>query len=194
MNETSDEKRRRLYNAAIDSLHKLAGSPDDRTAIHKALILLQEQPDDDPPPADEIEWEQKIWGQTRCVGSSPFHSEHELRIKAGHVCSMHHHRKRANRFIVKSGCIRIVRMQGLSLRHTLLESGECADVPSMVAHQFQVLRDGEMTELYYSDRGGEISVDDIERDTEGCAIDIEKLQNTIGIVADGRFIQETNET
>ena len=114
-------------------------------------------------------WEKKIWGRTRCVENNAFYQRHELEVVAGGFCSIHYHRRRANRFRVISGKIQVTEwMASFSNVHTMT-AGKVLDVPSLVVHQFRVLESGEVIEEYWGDRVGsaEISTSDIVRLTTG---------------------------
>ena len=113
------------------------------------------------------ELEQKCWGTTRLVTESQFYSLHELTLLKGGFSSFHFHKKRANRFKVLYGVVRVVWSYGWRISFTDLSPDNVLDLPSLVPHQFQVLESGTMLEEYYSDRGGEIDVSDIERLTVG---------------------------
>lgn len=113
------------------------------------------------------EWVEKVWGSTKCIYQSEFASEHHLNVKAGGYCSFHYHRERANRFIVQSGCIRVVCAYGWDLHFVLIGPDNVFDVPSLVPHQFQVLKSGQVIEQYWADRGGKVEESDIERLTTG---------------------------
>lgn len=108
-------------------------------------------------------FEEKIWGRTIEVMSSPFYSKYHLEMVGGGYCSLHYHRQRANRFRVKSGLVEIIEMYGVWVRRTRLGPEATYDVPSLVPHMFVVHRGGTMEEEYYPDRGGEVRNDDIIR-------------------------------
>lgn len=114
------------------------------------------------------EWEDKCWGRTRCVVSSPFYSRHELEVVAGGYCSFHYHQNRGNRFIVPMGSeviVRVVQAFGWKLYTSVVRWGRVIslDIPALVPHQFQVERSGALIEEYWSDRMGEVEDEDIDR-------------------------------
>jgi len=128
------------------------------------------------------EWIDKCWGKTRELVNSPFYSRHELDVVANGYCSLHYHKHRANRFVVESATIQVIEMFGPSSKKTILGPGATYDVPSLVPHMFVVHRSGTVIEEYFSDRGGEINIDDITRIVEGGtvkALEIEKLPHPI---------------
>lgn len=134
-----------------------------------------------------MEWESKIWGKTRCEEQSKHYARHRLMLQSGTWCSYHWHRNRANRFIVINGVVRIVESYGWRVRSSILGRGCEAEVPSLVAHQFQVIEAGEMIEEYWPDRGGEVDANDIERLTEGGAGDVAWVRGRCGIIVNSDF-------
>jgi hypothetical protein len=116
------------------------------------------------------EWEDKVWGRTRCAHDTLLYSRHELEIVANAFCSYHYHEHRANVFRVIEGRVRVVYTYGWRVLHTDLGPGDLLRMPSLVAHQFQVIESGLMQEDYYPDRGGAVKQDDIIRLSEGGAI------------------------
>jgi hypothetical protein len=114
-----------------------------------------------------MSWENKDWGRTREVISSPFYSRHELEVLAGGFCSIHYHRERANRFLIMEGVIEIVEFFGPRYARHQLGPDNTYDVPSLVPHMFIVHRTGTMIEEYYPDRGGKVIISDIVRLVEG---------------------------
>ena len=135
----------------------------------------------------ESDWQEKIWGKTRCHVNSPFYSEHELMLKEGGYCSFHYHLHRANRFIVHSGKVKIVRAFGWDIKTIILEAGDEYDVSSLIPHQFQVIETSRMTEMYFPDRKKEISNDDIIRLSMGGKINRENFNLPGIILSDGTF-------
>lgn len=134
------------------------------------------------------DWQAKIWGSTKCLEESVFYSRHELILKAGGYCSFHFHKERANLFHIEYGVVRIVWVYAWRIESTLLSSGNHYDIPSLVPHQFQILEDGKMFEVYYPDRGGEVDNGDIVRLTHGSMVDVEHIKDTVGIIKeDGSF-------
>lgn len=113
------------------------------------------------------EWQDKVWGKTREVISSPFYSKHQLEVVAGGFCSLHYHQNRANRFTVESGNISVVLFFGPRIKRHSLGPDNVLDVPSLVPHMFLVHTPGFIVEEYYPDRCGEVSNDDIIRLYEG---------------------------
>jgi mannose-6-phosphate isomerase-like protein (cupin superfamily) len=112
-------------------------------------------------------WEEKVWGLTRCLIQSPHFSLHELKVEAGGYCSFHYHQDRANRFVIKSGVVRVVWCHGWRLHCQRLAEGHSCIVHSLVPHQFQILESGDVFEEYFPDRGGVVHNHDIIRLTKG---------------------------
>lgn len=129
------------------------------------------------------DWEEKDWGRTRCAVESPIYSAHELEVKAGGYCSFHYHERRANRFSVESGIVRVVWAYGWKIESSTLSKGNSLIVPSLVPHQFQVLEDGTIYEEYFGDRGSEIDIGDIVRLSRGGRVGVDMLSyNTRGVL------------
>ena len=119
------------------------------------------------------EWELKCWGRTRCLTERPHYQLHELQVIAG-FCSIHYHRKRANRFIVASGSIAVRQWFWKNeLPDHILVAGDELDVPSLVVHQFRVIKPGTVYEEYWPDRGEVIHTSDIVRLQVGGLRDVE---------------------
>lgn len=134
------------------------------------------------PPAHTIQpWESKCWGMTRCTEHTGELSRHELIVEEGGVCSIHFHWHRDNHFIVHHGIVRVVYMHGWQLEATTLLKGDSLCIPRRVAHQFQVLESGEMTELYT----GRVMLDDIERLSTGTRVSLQENKCAF-ILTDGR--------
>lgn len=116
-----------------------------------------------------MEWQEKVWGRTRIEAESPFYQLHRLEVIEGGFCSIHYHEHRANRFRVLSGEIEVIEWFADITKAVRLTAGNIHDVPSLVVHQFRVLRSGEVIEEYWPDRLGQHSVEtsDIIRITEG---------------------------
>ncbi len=129
-------------------------------------------------------WETKIWGRTRCLIESPFYSKHELEVKQGGVCSFHFHTRRANRFLVTEGEVKILWSMGRKMYGGVVSHGGWIDVASLLPHQFQVIKSGKMYEEYFSDRGGEIHNDDITRLTTGLIMPSVEYQQHSDIIFD----------
>ena len=116
----------------------------------------------------KLEWEDKIWGKTRHLFCSPHAAMSHLVVEKGSWCSKHTHKERANIFICLSALIEVEEWElNGDVLVTLLEPGDSYTVPSGVLHRFRVLEDGEVIEIYYPDRGGEVSIFDIDREEVG---------------------------
>lgn len=114
------------------------------------------------------EWEPKVWGKTRHLFCTPHAAMSHLIVEKGSWCSKHTHRERANVFWCLSALVEIEEWElNGDILVTLLEPGDVYEVPSGVPHRFRVLEDGEMIEVYYADRGGIVSIDDIDREELG---------------------------
>ena len=83
------------------------------------------------------EWEQKIWGKTRCVEHDEGkYSKHELQVEKGGFCSVHWHSNKLNKFILKSGQVRIVWSYAWAIHWCDLELDSEFVMPSKIPHQF----------------------------------------------------------
>lgn len=115
----------------------------------------------------EPQWVAKVWGRTRCLEDSPEVSCHELEVIYGGYCSIHYHKHRSNVFQVEYGKIRVVYLEGLTIKERILdEERNVFSVPAKMVHQFQVLRGGRLKEYYLPDPGP-VDNNDIIRLTEG---------------------------
>jgi len=115
-------------------------------------------------------WEKKVWGEVRHLFASDRAAVSFLRLKQGFQCSQHYHLQRANQFLVLSGSVKIEEWATKFDRtgtKTTLKAGQVYTVPSLVAHRFHVIEDGEIIELYWPDRGGSVQLDDIVRLDQG---------------------------
>lgn len=116
-------------------------------------------------------WEEKAWGKVLHVFASPFAAVSYLEILAKTRCSIHFHRVRANQFCVIEGKVLIEEFDDIPsnpVRQTLLVPGKSLVVPSRVVHRFRALQAGQMIEVYWADRKGAVTHDDIVRfDTGG---------------------------
>ena len=146
---------------------------------------------------EEGQWQDKVWGRTKLIDSrAKGLAVFELELKKDTYCSFHYHRSRKNRFLVFKGSVRVVWCIGTQLRYKDLSSDNFSlDIPSMVAHQFQVLEDGMMREFYFSDDEKSVDLDDIVRLSEGNKLGLgqsfgphPEIYNKSGEVLDQRWI------
>ena len=109
-------------------------------------------------------WEEKCWGEVlHCFHNSQA-SVSYLKVREGYRCSRHFHEDRANDFIVISGQIMIeVWSKGKEPKTELLIPGDTFSVLSKIVHRFNVIESGDLIEVYWPDRGGVVSIDDIIR-------------------------------
>jgi|AntRauTorcE11897_2_1112592.scaffolds.fasta_scaffold16753_2 quercetin dioxygenase-like cupin family protein len=106
---------------------------------------------------DPLDYQVKNWGKSAYLGSY-----NGVMVWQGFIvkgdgdgkCSVHHHARDYNEIIVISGKIRINHFHEDDLinpdRFVDLVSGERATIHPGVIHQFQVLEDGVIMELYWS--------------------------------------------
>ena len=133
------------------------------------------------------EWNQKVWGQTKNLVRSPYYYRFELKLTRNTYCSYHYHNRRANKFSVESGVVKLVWSFGPKIRWTILSEGRDYIIDSLVPHQFQVLADGVMFEEYFSDRSGEIFEDDIMRISSGGQSDLVQRNEGLIFNANGEY-------
>lgn len=146
--------------------------------FHRRLdeILGVTSPEDRPPTHlseawQSAAWERKVWGNVLHLMVADGVAVSVLRVNRGYRCSRHRHLERANQFTVISGCIRVCRRrwtaekprEGIWTDVVTLFPGDSYTVPSCDLHCFEVVEDGVVVETYWADRGGAVSLDDIER-------------------------------
>ncbi len=108
--------------------------------------------------------ENKRWGKTSLLFSTPSASFHALECVEG-CSSIHRHLHKFNHFYVVSGCIAVsvYTDEREQERTSFLRAGEHTMVDPGVWHQFTVVEPGTMTEWYTPDNGHSVDVRDIER-------------------------------
>ena len=108
--------------------------------------------------------EPKAWGCTWPVIETESYGRYALEVVKGGYSSIHYHRERANRFLVREGTIVVWTFYGNRiLQSEPITDGGSFDVPSLVVHAFAVLEPGRVVEEYWADRHGCVSRDDIVR-------------------------------
>lgn len=113
-------------------------------------------------------WEGKIWGRVMHVFASPHAAVSYLLVEPGTYCSKHLHRIRANVFVCITATLEIVEWSDEGVQSSkLIRPGSSYEVPSERIHQFRVVHGGEVIEIYYADREGEVDINDIVRFEEG---------------------------
>jgi oxalate decarboxylase/phosphoglucose isomerase-like protein (cupin superfamily) len=114
------------------------------------------------------EIETKCWGSARHLFDGPV-SVSLLRVEAGTFCSLHYHEKRWNLFEVVRGRISVIvyEIDGQPPIKTILRRGERYKVPPGVKHRFEVIEDGQIVEIYWTDDGSDALLSDIVRLQEG---------------------------
>lgn len=81
----------------------------------------------------------KVWGETRLLWKTPFVEVHLLDVKAGAYCSMHHHERKWNAFVLIEGelTIEVEKAEyGLTDRTVLRARGDLMIVKPGEAHRF----------------------------------------------------------
>lgn len=114
--------------------------------------------------------EDKVWGKVTHIFQSSQAAVSCLDIVENFQCSCHKHAERVNQFFVLEGSVIIEEWEnGLDnpFSSRILTPGSSHFVPSQVWHRFKVIESGKMVEVYWPDRGGLVSFDDIERLDEG---------------------------
>jgi len=114
-------------------------------------------------------WESKCWGKVHHIFSTPQCAVSHLMVTKGFRCSRHKHVHRANMFCVQSGLLRVRTWDWaeMATRDYDLKAGDTLVVPSGLKHEFHVIENGRVIEVYWPDRGGECKFDDIVRDDIG---------------------------
>lgn len=109
-------------------------------------------------------YEDKCWGNVLHGFVNSNVAVSILNLNRDTWCSKHIHKERANVFWNLSALVEVQEwdLDGNEVI-TLLEPGDVYEVPSRTLHRFRVLEDGQMVEIYYADRGGEVSAEDIDR-------------------------------
>lgn len=99
--------------------------------------------------AEKYSYEDKIWGRVRHIFSSKHSAVSHLQVKAGFRCSRHYHHERENLFAVLSGEIEVTEYHDDDVQIvTRLREGDIHEVEAGVLHQFRVVEDGEVIEVY----------------------------------------------
>ena len=112
-------------------------------------------------------WERKVWGRVMHVFASPRAAVSYLAVEAGSWCSRHYHQDRTNVFVSITAILEIKEWGPWGERSRLVKPGSSYTVPAGILHQFHVLQDGEVIEIYYAEHGGNVRLDDIHRLDEG---------------------------
>ena len=117
-----------------------------------------------------VDFETKCWGSVAHIFDGQVATS-LLRVKAGTCCSIHFHSHRWNSFRVIRGKIVVVQYRHVvpcveHCRH-VLSTGQSIDIPPGVIHRFEVLEDGHVVEVYWTDDGSPVDIKDIQRFNEG---------------------------
>lgn len=104
----------------------------------------------------------KIWGIKQRIHLDNNNEIDLLQLKKDSFCSVHHHEKKINKFILVSGKIEIVSELGT----TLLSVNESFEVHPTLKHKFKALEDSVLIEIAYT-TNTVINPDDIVREIEG---------------------------
>ena len=101
-----------------------------------------------------LDYRDKDWGRSSYVGNINGVDIWQNHIVQGGKCSIHHHKHVFNQIIVLVGELRIYYFSGDDLINPsyeeCLEPSEYVIIQPGVIHQFEVLKDGIITELYWS--------------------------------------------
>lgn len=123
--------------------------------------------------------EEKVWGRVQHIFVSPHAAVSCLEVRAGYRCSRHLHSQRANLFAVLEGQIVVEIWPNGRSELIELGPGDTCTVPSGVPHRFRVLQSGRVVEVYWPDRGGEVSMADIHRFDVGGEDDLAGLKGRL---------------
>lgn len=102
---------------------------------------------------DTLDYQKKNWGKSACLGVFNGVKVWQGVIEKGGKCSVHHHEHDFNQIIVVSGKLRInyFHEDDLIVPDSIrdLAPGERVTIDPRVIHQFEVLEDGIIMELYW---------------------------------------------
>jgi mannose-6-phosphate isomerase-like protein (cupin superfamily) len=115
--------------------------------------------------------EDKVWGTAHHIHHSNRYNVSLLEVKSGGFCSRHYHKDRFNEFHVHSG--RIVVVEYEPEKRTELTSGESCVVRPGVLHRFEVIENGFVVEIYWTENGQPCLFKDIERMDTGGMVETE---------------------
>ncbi len=109
----------------------------------------------------------KIWGTTTPLFNKNNVEVHAIFVKAGGYCSRHFHKSKFNKFIVKSGKLKvtILRRSDTSTfeESVVLKTNEELIIPPGLLHSFEAQEDTEALEIYWV----ELDAEDIIRESQG---------------------------
>ena len=109
----------------------------------------------------------KVWGTTQELFACDNVEVHRIEVRAGGYCSSHYHAHKHNLFYVESGTLDItVTQHDGTADKTRLSEGEMCEVPPMLVHQFEAIRETVALEIYYVEPL-EISEDIVRRSAGG---------------------------
>jgi mannose-6-phosphate isomerase-like protein (cupin superfamily) len=113
------------------------------------------------------QWEPKVWGSVCHLFTADHVAVSHLRVNVGYRCSQHYHDDRVNMFVIVSGKVLIEVTEANVKRSHILVAGETLIVSNRCVHCFHVLESGSMIEVYWTDNGSPVRLDDIIRLDEG---------------------------
>ncbi len=140
---------------------------------------------------DEDDWTAKNWGFCRHLFGEQTSCSMLKGLIPGEACSIHWHAKRFNKFVLVSAEIDVVLYEGSLLdgQHNVLgktdqlvplsnyevvryqlKPGASFDVPPNCVHSFEVVKTGDIVEIYWTENGEMPSQDDIHRIIAGRTI------------------------
>lgn len=105
---------------------------------------------------------QKVWGERHRVLLTDTCEIDYLKLKANTFCSQHNHKEKHNLFYVLKGKVRIDSEFG----KVILSKGQSFVVKAPLKHKFVALKNSEMIEIAFVDKG-KISENDIYREKQG---------------------------
>ena len=120
--------------------------------------------------------EEKIWGSVRHIFVDEVVAVSHLLITAHRFCSLHRHVDRVNQFTVIAGHLDILHFANAnhqgdpSLMPYMVKQlfkGDTYIVKNGLWHQFVSRTDCLVIETYWTENGAPVSIDDIDRRTEG---------------------------
>jgi len=108
--------------------------------------------------------EKKPWGETWTEEATRTRLVKHLRVRRGGFSSLHYHKHSVNEFLVRTARLAVLVWLSDGVHVITLEPGDRLEVPAGIPHQFFVLADGAVTEIYRPEEPLiEVSEDDIVR-------------------------------
>jgi uncharacterized RmlC-like cupin family protein len=103
----------------------------------------------------EIIYKKKDWGKSAHVGTYNDVMLWQGFVEKGHKCSIHEHKQDTNEIIVVTGKLRVAFFNRRFEPYisTVVEAGTSIKIDPTILHQFEVLEDGVIMEIYWRKPG-----------------------------------------